>query len=290
MEVKVKVPGSCGEFIQGYLNGENFLISSPVDIYSTAYVRKTEKHSQILINDNKQKTYLAVQKTLSYCNKEHVGLNLKIESDIPYAKGMSSSTADITAAVIATLLLFNKKVEIEFVKKIALEVEPSDATFMKGIVLFDHINGHINQYLGEIDQLPVLIFDYGGEIETLSFNARKDLATLNSQKSNYIKKALKLIKRGIKTKNYKMLGRGATISSLANQSIINKQDLKSLISILKKQSGFLGLITAHSGTIIGVILKEERFGEEIASVISANFPFLDLLFKSRLINGGYEVL
>ena len=39
MELIVRVPGSCGEIMQGYWQGEPFLVTCPIDRYSTVTVR-----------------------------------------------------------------------------------------------------------------------------------------------------------------------------------------------------------------------------------------------------------
>lgn len=290
MKKIVKIPGSCGELVQGYLNKSNFLISCPIEVYNTIHVSKVEFSNEILIDENKSKTKEALLKLLSHYGLEDMGLKVEIKADLPEAKGMGSSTADITGAMIAALLLLNKKVDIELVTKIALKVEPSDATFMDGIVKFDHLKGKQKEKIGQIDPIPLLVFDYGGEVDTLSFNCRQDLKKLNSQKAKMVKKAYSLVKKGIKTKDGKLIGKGATMSSLANQKIIKKPGLRELINTLETQKGFLGISTAHSGTVIGVMVENKELSGEIIEKIKNNFPYLNFLFNTRIINGGYKII
>lgn len=290
MEKTVKIPGSCGELVQGYLNKSNFLVSCPIEVYNTIHVSKIEHSNDILIDENKYKTKQAVLKLLSHYGLDKIGLKVEIETDLPKAKGMGSSTADITGAMIATLLLLNKKIDLELVKNIALKVEPSDATFMDGIVRFDHIKGELTKKLGEIDPIPLMVFDYGGEVDTITFNSRRDLKSLNRHKSKMINKAYRLIKKGIKTKDKKLIGKGATLSSIANQKIINKPGLRELIDVLKTQKGFLGVNTAHSGTVIGIMIEHEELKGQIIEKIKNNFPTLKHLFNTKIINGGYKII
>ena len=290
MKKIVKIPGSCGELVQGYLNESNFLVSCPIDVYNTIHVSKIENDKEILIDKNKSKTKEALLKLLSYYGLEDIGLKVEIKSDLPEAKGMGSSTADITGAMIATLLLLNKKVDLELVTKIALAVEPSDVTFMDGIVKFDHLTGKQREKLGQIEPIPLLVFDYGGEVDTLRFNSRQDLKKLNYHKAKLVNKAYRLVKKGIKSNDKKLIGKGATMSSLANQNIIKKPGLRELINTLETQKGFLGVNTAHSGTVIGIMIDNEKFSGEIKKKIKNYFPNLDYLFKTRIINGGYKII
>ena len=39
MELIVRVPGSCGEVMQGFWQGRPFLVTCPIDRYSTVVVR-----------------------------------------------------------------------------------------------------------------------------------------------------------------------------------------------------------------------------------------------------------
>ena len=290
MKKIVKIPGSCGELVQGYLNESNFLVSCPIDVYNTIHVSKIENDKEILIDKNKSKTKEALLKLLSYYGLEAIGLKVEIKSDLPEAKGMGSSTADIIGAMIATLLLLNKKVDLELVTKIALAVEPSDATFMDGIVKFDHLTGKQKEKLGQIEPIPLLVFDYGGEVDTLRFNSRQDLKKLNSHKAKMVNKAYRLVKKGIKSNDKKLIGKGATMSSLANQNIIKKPGLRELINTLETQKGFLGVNTAHSGTVIGIMIDNEKLSGEIIEKTKNNFSYLNFLFKTRIINGGYKII
>ncbi len=290
MKKTVKIPGSCGELVQGHLSNSNFLVSCPIEVYNTIHVSKIEFSNNILIEENKYKTKQAVLKLLSHYGLEEIGLKVEIEADLPKAKGMGSSTADITGAMIATLLLLNKKIDLELITKIALEVEPTDAIFMDGIVLFDHINGEQKEKLGEIDPIPLLVFDYGGEVDTLNFNSRRDLKSLNRHKAKIVDKAYRLIQNGITISDKKLIGKGATLSSIANQSIIHKPGLKDLIDILKKEKGFLGVNTAHSGTVIGIMIENEDLSDVIIEKTKNNFSNLNYLFKTRIVNGGYKII
>lgn len=289
MKKTVKIPGSCGELVQGYLNKRNFLVSCPIEVYNTIHVSKI-KNNKILIDENKSKTKQALLKLLSHYGLKDMGLKVEIKADLPEAKGMGSSTADITGAMIATLLLLKKKVDLELITKIALEVEPSDATFMDGIVKFDHLKGEQKEKLGQIDPISLLVFDYGGEVDTLSFNSRQDLKKLNNHKAKMVNKAYSLIKKGIKSNDKELIGKGATMSSLANQKIIKKPGLEQLINTLEKQKGFLGVNTAHSGTVIGIMVENKELSGEIIEKIKNDFPYLNYLFNTRIINGGYKII
>lgn len=290
MEKIVKVPGSCGELIQGYKDNSNFLISCPIDIYSTVKVKTLSKKENIEISKRKDKTKKALKKLLKYYNSDITGLKVEISSQLPESKGLGSSTADITAALLAAFLVMDREIDLRVIKDIAIEVEPTDATFLQGISLFDHIEGRFLNYLGEIEPIPLMVFDYGGEVDTLDFNMRTDLFQLNKNKADKVNEAYSLIKKGIEQKDSKLIGQGATLSSLANQNILNKPGLEHLVDLLKEQAGFLGINTAHSGTVIGIMVSDKKYFNDISQIVELEYPELNLLFKTKIINGGYKII
>lgn len=290
MEKIVKVPGSCGELIQGYKDNSNFLISCPIDIYSTVKVKTLSKKEDIQISKRKDKTKKALKKLLKYYNSDITGLKVEISSQLPESKGLGSSTADITAALLAAFLVMDREIDLRVIKDIAIEVEPTDATFLQGISLFDHIEGRFLNYLGEIEPIPLMVFDYGGEVDTLDFNMRTDLFQLNKNKADKVNEAYSLIKKGIEQKDSKLIGQGATLSSLANQNILNKPGLEHLVDLLKEQAGFLGINTAHSGTVIGIMVSDKKYFNDISQIVELEYPELNLLFKTKIINGGYKII
>ena len=47
MEIVVRVPGSCGELVQGFAGGEPFLGTCPIDRYTTVQVSDTFSNSMV---------------------------------------------------------------------------------------------------------------------------------------------------------------------------------------------------------------------------------------------------
>ncbi|WP_018247670.1 GHMP family kinase ATP-binding protein [Orenia marismortui] len=289
MEVTVKVPGTCGELVQGVIDGVNFHISCPIDVYSSVKIRLNRSLSEIRIDPKFVKTRLAIEKTLEHFNA-NLGLNVSIDSKLISAKGMASSTADIVAGIIATIIITDNRVDLELVRRIALGIEPTDASFLKGIVAFDHLQGKKLVYLGAIKAIPLLIFDVGGKVNTIDFNSRHDLSELKLAKQEDVKRAYELIKEGIRKNNLDLLARGAIISSLANQKILTKPYLNQLIKLCNQDRGILGVNIAHSGTLIGVLLRSDFGKKRVLAKIKDKFPRLNYLMETKIINGGYKVV
>lgn len=288
MQVTVKVPGSCGELIQGITGDINFLVTCPVDCYSVVSMKKNNTKKISINIPGKIKLLSAVKETLSFFNlDQNSGYEVMLKSDLPIGKGMASSTADMTGAIIATGILNDKVLTEKEISQILLKIEPSDGIFYSGIVAFDHINGSFYEKVGEAFPAHFLIFDYGGEVDTIKFNSDPDLEKKNLQKKPIIEKAYSLIKESFIDKDIKKLGEAITLSSLENQGILFKDNLEEIIEI-SLSKGAYGINVAHSGTLIGILNDENTKLEELAEEILNKYSNLTCLGNFKMVDGGYE--
>lgn len=250
-----RAPASCGELVQGMLNGENFHVSCPVDLYSRVKVT-LDGEGKIIGPSDKWKTKEAIKRTLKFLSKRNPGASFEINSKIPLGKGMASSTADIGAASLAIARAMGEEISPQEIAKIALSIEPTDGTLFDGIVIFDHRNGALFEFLGKAPDMEILVIDLGGSVDTLEFN-KKDLTAINRQREGEIKEALTLVEEGIKGKNPGLIARGATISAFSNQRILYKADLNRIWRV-SQEAGALGVNVAHSGTVVGVLTEPDK--------------------------------
>jgi len=103
-QATVKVPGTCGELVQGFLDGAHFLVTCPVDLYSTVSVTLYQGQPGVLGPRDCPKAIRAVLSTLAYLGQRDLAAELIIHSPLPRGKGMASSTADVAGAAAATAL------------------------------------------------------------------------------------------------------------------------------------------------------------------------------------------
>jgi len=259
MKVTVRAPGSCGELAQGTIDGKNFLITCPIDVYSEVTVR-TDVYTPMHLGS---KVLTAIDKTIRYLQIKGNSFHLSVKSDLPFGKGMASSSADISATCQSIALSVGMRLSPDEIADIALSIEPTDGIFYPGIVLFDHVHGLLRQHLGDAIPMYIAIFDVGGEIDTLHFNKRHDLKRLNEANECQVQQAVDFIRNGLATQDISLIGKGATISALANQKILFKPHLEKMIAI-GHSWGAVGVNIAHSGTVVGVLFPINKL---------ANCPF-----------------
>lgn len=281
----VRSPGSCGEFIQGSIGGKPFLITCPIERFS--YAQSGEKPvDESFVTPWQEKACRAISETLSYIGETELKEPLYVKSDIVQGKGMASSSADITAAAYATALQFDRVLTMKELEQIALSIEPSDATFYKGIVAFDYLEGQFTKELGPCPPLTIVVFDEGGAVDTMHFNSRDDLQSMIADKEGIIEDSVNLFMEALAEQNLEKLGEAVTMSSFANQRILYKKDLYEFHEI-GQNYGALGTIIAHSGTVMGLIFPQGT-GDFTAllQAIGDRIPTLQFIDIVETYNGG----
>ncbi len=283
IQATVRAPGSCGELVQGTMDGDNFLITCPVDIFSAVTVTPGDRPSAA-----GEKTVAAVRRTWERLGVAAGPFAVGVSSALPQGKGMASSSADISAACQAAALAAGHALTADDIADIALAIEPTDAIFYPGIVMFDHVRGRTRRHLGDPPPMSILIFDAGGSVDTLEFNRRPGLAALNAAKEKEVRQAVDLLSRGLAAGDCALIGRAATISALANQAILPKPALPAVAAVAARH-GAVGVNTAHSGTVIGVLFSgrpDPAVADTCRAAVVRACPELRFLQLARLIPGG----
>ncbi|MFZ3101417.1 MAG: GHMP kinase [Desulfitobacteriaceae bacterium] len=284
-----RCPGTCGEWIQGAKEGIPFLVDCPIDRFSEVAVKLSPQLQNNLIwTIPAMKTKVA--RALKLLSQEKALHNLRgevlISSGLPLSKGMASSTADIVAAVAATLLSLGETPTPEILAYWALRIEPSDSVMFPGITEMSHVYGSYHQVLGPTVPAQFLALDWGGEVDTIHFNARQDLSSHYRRYEKTIQKALSSIRQGVESADLELLAYGATISARCNQDINPKIMFENFHSWVRKQGG-LGVLAAHSGSLLaGVFPPEQTLWQLIPEAeLCFNPAFIDI-FKAH--DGGAQ--
>ena len=125
MQVTVKVPGSCGELIQGMRNQKHFLITCPINCYSVVTLESSTTPGITVKAPQQEKIIKAIHKTMEYFGLPDTrGYRLTVDSDLTVGKGMASSTADMTGAIIACTLSEGLSISYEELSRILIAIGP----------------------------------------------------------------------------------------------------------------------------------------------------------------------
>lgn len=287
MAITARCPAACGELIQGWISGSEKLISCPIDWYSEVSI--TQGGQMMNERPNMRK---ALIKTLEYFgvdNQLSSELQIHVESTVPIAKGMASSTADIAATVVATARWLNKPLTVKEISSLCVSIEPTDSTIFSQLTLFDHLKGQTLQPLGKAPELDILILEPAATLVTASYRRKHNQSKLIAS-SSILELASKKMTQGCKEQSPELIGEAATLSAIENQKILPKPGFNKLLHLLDK-SDLYGINVAHSGTVMGLLLNREKYDPD---KILAQLKFCGIteLYPSqhwaKLISGGIK--
>lgn len=283
---EARCPASCGELIQGLINGSEKLISCPIDWYSTVEVKQGTAH-QFDERPLMRQAVKAALKHLQIDETWHQKLSIRFHSTIPVAKGMASSTADIAATAIATARHFQQELNSQTLAQICTSLEPSDSTFLHQLSLFDHKRGEIHRQFGWVPDLNILIFESATQLNTADYHQMSRQQWLK-QNETRLADAMHMFAQAMQTKNVALFGQACTLSALASQYILAKPGFEQLQALIEKFD-LPGMVVAHSGTVVGVLCNPQQhdpdaiFSAVQHSVLQTHYP---MQYMKKLIAGG----
>jgi len=283
----VRAPGVCGELAQGVIEGIHFLVTCPVDFYSRVKVDIYADGPGVEAPEDCDKAAAAVRRTLFHLKNAKVRAKLTINNPIPRGKGMASSSADLAAAIAATGLALGEELSPYQIAQIALSIEPTDGIMIPGVALFDHRAGIIRESLGPPPPMEIVALDLGGTVDTVQFNMVDRFQRWQSV-DKQTGEALRLLRRGIEEQDPALVGRGASISAEASQTVLAKPRLAE-VKEFAESVGAVGVNVGHSGTIMGVLLDaRERRGKSTYHKALSAFPDAESVYHFRLLGGGVQ--
>ena len=285
----IKAPGTCGELLQGAIDGQDFLVNCPINLFSYAKVQPLGCAGLELHNEDR---YTKIRDTLLLAAEEHefsLGHALEIYSDIPRGKGMASSSADISAAFEAICRSYDVSLTAETFAHTVSEIEPSDLVHFPGISHINHLTGQLFESMPAPEEMNILVVDCGGQIDTVMFDRIKARSLYHSHQPDLCA-MLKLLKAGLYSGDLAAVAKAATLSAKFNQQIHFKPQFEELLAI-SLAAGALGVNCAHSGTVLGVMYRSnERLKERLINDISQRFGNdISIVGNHYMISGGcYE--
>lgn len=248
---------SFGEIIQGCkLNNDDFLVSLPIKLISSCKISLEKFDAPLIVECNRQKTKDLITILFQKININwgyYVKCNLK--SNIPISKGLSSSTADMVAAVRAIENLFNIIFDKDLISKTFKIIEPHEGLHYNTCTLYNHVKGKLILDFKYIPNFYILAIDKGGVVDTLEFNKKAKYKFKHKKMSE---KNLNRIINAFKIKNDLEIAKCATISSKILAERYNYDlNIKAINFIEEAKS--IGLVSAHSGTFLGFLYEKNKF-------------------------------
>ncbi len=285
--VEVLTPGSCGEFIQGIYEDQPCLVSCPVDLYST--VRISEGPAVHMLDYKAVKMLDLIFNEYRLPREEKHHINIGLTSEIPIEKGMASSTADIAGMAKALSAYYDLGMDDQTIADFCIRIEPTDNIMFRDLNLFNHVQGEILMGFNTCVKASILIVEFKGRVNTMNFHRQQD--GYDEREKAAFEGIVDLFKSGLETNDLDRIGESCTRSAQLNQKILYKPHLETLIGLSKDHGGH-GVITGHSGTVIGIMYSEDRF--DYTAFMQSFLKYIpkgdyDALFLKNIISGGIRV-
>jgi L-threonine kinase len=273
--IRMKAPGTCGELAQGEIDGCDFLVNCPINLFSHATIEQAIALG-VDVRDAAHHTKICNAVAL-YAQEQGLSLahKISIESAIPRGKGMASSTADITAALSAVCRSCDRSLPPEAFASLIAMVEPSDCVHFPGVAHVNHLTGELLGIWQAPQNLRIIVVDCGGEVDTISFD-REYARHVYRKNQPIVYGFLERLRHSLQDGDIAAIGEAATESAELSQQIHPKPQFDDLRS-LTQGLGALGVNCAHSGTVLGVLYQasndlrdtllrgiEQQFGSDLA--------------------------
>jgi len=250
METYAVHPGSCGELIQGNIQGRDMLISFPVDLFTTVRLyecknpasrNRFHKSSTLLSNMLERWGYAWLDRQL----------DIEIESSIPRGKGFASSTADLCGVYICLLKLLRRKYDTKEAMEEFIRIEPTDSILFREMTLFDYKEGKRFSSIGPYMKFHILAFEGSRIVDTQEFN-RKVLPRLG-----YLDDIIPDVRQAVDISDISGISKASSISIKRNMSRV-PYEIFSSIEDLRLKTGGLGIIGGHSGDLLGIVYDDKE--------------------------------
>lgn len=255
--------GTFGELLQGVLfeNGLDFLVTLPIAQFSTAIFHARADDDEVrVVPGPKAKSRLLAERILrAYAPR--VGGLLQLSSTLPVGKGFASSSADLVATARAVADALGIVIDERTLEDFLRDIEPSDGVMYSGVVAYYHREVRLRERLGFLPPLLIVGHDEGGMVSTIEFNRRPKSLT-DADKREY-DDLLRTLTRAVREVDLPTLGAVATRSTEKNAKLLPRNHLADLKRICATAGG-LGVVAAHSGTMLGILFADDEDGAAAA--------------------------
>nr|WP_153687581.1 L-threonine kinase [Citrobacter portucalensis] len=268
--------------------GSEKLVSCPVEWYSTVEVTSGSP-----LTDERPLSRAMVERLLlhwQYPAQMSQDIRIDVQSTIPVAKGMASSTADIAATAIATAQYLGHQLDESTLAQLCVSLEPTDSTVFRQLTLFDHNDASTQIACEAQPQLDLLVLESPETLLTADYHRTPRQSGLLAG-APALKRAWEKVQEACISQNPYRMGEAATLSAIASQLLLPKPNFDSLLALVE-ECDLYGVNVAHSGSVVGLMLDRKRHDVDYIKwmlkqkKLTEHWPEQHLL---RMVTGGVEL-
>ena len=253
-----RCPLVLGEFVQGRMDDDRyFLITAPIHAFSRAEFLANGSTEELEVRPaDCCKALAAVELFLQRHGLPLSGL-LQVRTGARVSLGFGTSTADITSAVRAAASAWGCAAAPREIADIAARIEPSDGSMYAGSVAFAQREGVLLERFGALPRFHVLSAVAGAGVDTVEFDRIRRGVRYSQADREKLRCAWSMMRFAVRSDRAELLGRAGSISAAINQKLL-PNPLYDELRQVAIELGTLGLMVAHSGSLIGLVLDPLR--------------------------------
>lgn len=268
--VEATCPGTCGELLEGTYQGHQVLVSLPINIFSKAKISGGGKNKLSPSDWSNQlgkiqkfypkawSSFRVMLAGLGQPLSRIEGLDIELSSGLPRGKGMSSSTADMVALMGAGAGYLGQSPSPKDLTRTCQKLEATDSNLFPSLTLMDEDDGSLLSESGWSPAFSILVLEPDQSLDTQGFYGAGVKQAFNRQEGAF-RQVLALYHEAVKEENLELLGQASLLSAQLNQAIAPKPYFEEIQSLAQDFPVF-GLVTAHSGTVLGFLVRDEDRG------------------------------
>lgn len=246
--------GTFGELLQGALADPpvDFLVTLPINAGTTAFFSPDVEAAGVDVSPPGRAKARGLAE-LMLARYGFGGGRLELRSDLPLGKGLASSSADLVATARAVGRALGRCPSPDEIEDLLRTIEPTDGVMHRGTVAFCHREVRLLEDLGPLPALTIVGVDEGGDVDTIAYNRGPRLFTI--QERHEYGRLLDALRRAIPQRDTRTIGAVASRSADLHQKRHPKRMLAEMFDVCRAAGG-RGVVAAHSGTVLGVLLDE----------------------------------
>lgn len=247
--------GTCGELLQGVLaeNGLDFLVTLPIRAGSVAVFKPDPQLDRVETTPGHKVKSRYLAELMLRRRSVFGGGRLLLSSSLTEGKGLASSSADLVATARAVADATGHAASPTEIESYLRVIEPSDGVMYPGVVAFYHRQVRLHSRLPPLPPLTIVATDGGGQVDTIEFNHRPKPYTAGTRREYSV--LLRTLTAALGRRDLATVGAIATRSAILNSVLLERPHLHAAICA-SEQIGALGVVVAHSGTTVGLLLSD----------------------------------
>lgn len=251
---KAVLPATVGEWVQGWIGGQEALVSLVVDWRGSVELHRGTGSTSTRLDAKALEAFCLARKV---CGENALREVFPVVCNpLPRAKGFATSTMDI-AGVLATCIAYaEERRSEEELFSLCASIEPSDGIMFEGLALVDHLRGRLIERLPSPPDMELLVIVPERTLDTVEYRKCKGHAEAVRALAADHEHAYALLKTGLQKGDASRIAEAATMSASLQQKILPYDEWE-LLQEGKDAFGALGFAVAHSGTASALIFNED---------------------------------